>query len=46
MQKTILRNNNFTALYDKGYHTESELAIADALNITAIVTSAHNDTLP
>ncbi len=35
--KSILRNNNFTALYDKGYHTGSELAIADALNIPAIV---------
>ncbi|MBN2638270.1 MAG: IS1182 family transposase [Bacteroidales bacterium] len=35
--KTILRNNDFTALYDKGYHTGSELAIADALGIAAIV---------
>ncbi|MDI9537402.1 MAG: IS1182 family transposase, partial [Bacteroidota bacterium] len=35
--KSILRTNNFTALYDKGYHTGSELAIADALNIPAIV---------
>lgn len=35
--KSILRHNNFTALYDKGYHTGSELAIADALNIPAIV---------
>jgi transposase len=35
--KTILRTNQFTALYDKGYHTGSELAIADALNIPAIV---------
>lgn len=35
--KTILRNNQFTALYDKGYHTGSELAIADALGIQAIV---------
>lgn len=35
--KTILRNNDFTALYDKGYHTGSELAIADALGIPAIV---------
>lgn len=35
--KSILRHNNFTALYDKGYHTGSELAIADALDIHAIV---------
>ncbi len=35
--KTILRNNQFTALYDKGYHTGSELAIADTLGIQAIV---------
>lgn len=35
--KTILGQNNFTALYDKGYHTGSELAIADDLNINAIV---------
>lgn len=35
--KTILRTNQFTALYDKGYHTGSELAIADDLNIPAIV---------
>ena len=35
--KTILRSNDFTALYDKGYHTGSELAIADALGIPAIV---------
>jgi radical SAM protein with 4Fe4S-binding SPASM domain len=35
--KSILRHNNFTALYDKGYHTGSELAIADKLNIPAIV---------
>lgn len=35
--KTILRTNQFTALYDKGYHTGSELAIADALGIPAIV---------
>jgi hypothetical protein len=31
--KTILRNNNFTALYDKGYHTGSEFDIADKLKI-------------
>lgn len=35
--KSILGHNNFTALYDKGYHTGSELAIADALDIPAIV---------
>ena len=35
--KTILRSNDFTALYNKGYHTGSELAIADALGIPAIV---------
>ena len=35
--KSILRNNTFTALYDKGYHTGSELAIADELRIPAIV---------
>jgi len=35
--KTILRTNQFTALYDKGYHTGSELAIADVLDIRAIV---------
>ena len=36
-RKTILRSNDFTALYDKGYHTGSELAIADAMGIAAIV---------
>lgn len=35
--KTILRNNNFIALYDKGYHTGRELAIADQLNINTLV---------
>jgi transposase len=35
--KSILRHNHFTALYDKGYHTGSELAVADALHIPAIV---------
>ena len=35
--KTILRHNNFTALYDKGYHTGRELAIADELNINTLV---------
>ena len=36
--KTILRNNNFTALYDKGYHTGSEFDIADKLGINTLVT--------
>jgi transposase len=35
--KTILRNNRFTALYDKGYHTGSEFAIADGLEIETLV---------
>lgn len=35
--KSILRHNTFTALFDKGYHTGSELAIADSLNINTIV---------
>ena len=35
--KSILRTNQFIALYDKGYHTGSELAVADALGISAIV---------
>ncbi len=35
--KAILRTNDFTALYDKGYHTGSELAIADALKINTLV---------
>lgn len=35
--KTILGHNNFTALYDKGYHTGRELAIADQLNINTLV---------
>ena len=35
--KTILRNNTFTALYDKGYHTGSEFYIADSLNINTLV---------
>lgn len=35
--KTILRDNNFTALYDKGYHTGRELAIVDQLNINTLV---------
>ena len=35
--KTILGHNNFTALYDKGYHTGRELAIVDQLNINTLV---------
>lgn len=35
--KSILRHNTFTALFDKGYHTGSELAIADSLDINTIV---------
>ncbi|NIS38585.1 IS1182 family transposase, partial [Candidatus Saccharibacteria bacterium] len=35
--KTILHHNNFTALYDKGYHTGRELAIVDQLNINTLV---------
>mgnify|MGYP001386905231 CR=1 FL=1 len=35
--KTILRSNNFTALYDKGYHTGSEFKTADALGIDVMV---------
>lgn len=35
--KSILRSNNFTALYDKGYHTGSELKIAQELGIQTIV---------
>jgi hypothetical protein len=35
--KTILRSNQFTSLYDKGYHTGSELNIADCLNINTLV---------
>ena len=35
--KSILKNNNFTALYDKGYHTGSEFDIADALGIKVMV---------
>lgn len=35
--KSILRHNTFTALFDKGYHTGSELAIADSMNINTIV---------
>lgn len=35
--KTILRTNKFTALYDKGYHTGSEFAIAHELGIDTLV---------
>ena len=35
--KSILRTNNFTALYDKGYYTGSELKIADDLGIETLV---------
>jgi len=35
--KSILNTNKFTALYDKGYHTGSELDAADRLNIETIV---------
>src|SRR5450759_3897457 len=35
--KSILRTNEFTALYDKGYHTGSELKIAQDLGIETIV---------
>lgn len=35
--KSILGHNRFTMLYDKGYHTGSEFAIADKLGINTIV---------
>jgi len=35
--KSILRTNQFTALYDKGYHTGSEFKIAHDLNIETLV---------
>lgn len=35
--KTILKTNDFTALYDKGYHTGSEFAIAERLGIEVLV---------
>ena len=35
--KSILRTNDFTALYDKGYHTGSELKTAQNLGIETIV---------
>jgi len=35
--KSILRTNDFTILYDKGYHTGSELKTAQDLGIETIV---------
>ena len=35
--KTILGSNDFTALYDKGYHTGSEFKIASQMNIDVMV---------
>ena len=35
--KSILQTNNFTALFDKGYHTGSEFDIADELGIEVMV---------
>lgn len=35
--KSILRTNEFTSLYDKGYHTGSEFEIADDLQIKVMV---------
>ena len=35
--KTILRHNNFTAIYDKGYHTGSEFDCANSLGIDVLV---------
>ena len=35
--KSILRTNNFTALYDKGYWTGSELRTAQQLGVTTLV---------
>ena len=35
--KSILRTNDFTALYDKGYHTGSEFKLADNLGIDVMV---------
>jgi transposase len=35
--ENILGNNNFTALYDKGYHTGSEFQKADELGIDVMV---------
>lgn len=35
--KSILHSNNFTALYDKGYHTGSEFDIAERLGVKVMV---------
>jgi hypothetical protein len=35
--KSILRTNNFTAVFDKGYYTGSEIKLAQELGIVAIV---------
>ena len=35
--KSILRTNEFTVLYDKGYHTGSELKTAQDLGVETIV---------
>jgi transposase len=35
--KSILRSNEFTALYDKGYHTGTEFKLADDLGIEVMV---------
>jgi transposase len=35
--KSILRSNDFTALYDKGYHTGSELKTAQDMGVETIV---------
>jgi hypothetical protein len=40
----ILRHNNFTAIYDKGYHTGSEFDCANSLGIDVVAipgVSAH-----
>jgi len=35
--KTILGHNNFTAIYDKGYHTGSEFEYAEKLGVAVLV---------
>ena len=40
--KSILRTNEFSALYDKGYHTGSEFKIADDLGIDVMVAIAEH----
>lgn len=35
--KTILEHNNFTAIYDNGYHTGSEFQYANNLGIDVLV---------